>query len=153
MLIRLACAIKEKRIVSFLKKNLAENGFRLTWIDRRVKIWPVLESTGADLMVISRSFIPRPIEKSLAALKQLPETPLTVILDDRSDAGAHAELVVAGADQVLYAGLPLDGLRMRSARLLSPGSNSSCRQRQTTGKRTCRSYPILNPPARPCNSF
>lgn len=111
MLIRLACAVKEKNIVSFLKKNLPESGLLLTWINLRAKIWPVLESTGADLMVISRSLIPRPVGKNLAALKQLPETPLTVILDDRSDAGAHAELVVAGADQVLYAGLPLDGLR------------------------------------------
>ncbi len=62
------------------------------------------------MFLISRILIPRPLEASVAILNNLPEKPITIILDDRESSKAHADLLGAGADMVLYAGLPPDRL-------------------------------------------
>ncbi len=110
MLTRLVCAVKEKKLAVAIEKRLAQADVRLTIFHHPRNTWQDLVRSGGDVFLISRILIPRPLEASVAILNNLPEKPITIILDDRESSKAHADLLGAGADMVLYAGLPPDRL-------------------------------------------
>ena len=104
MLTRLIFSLKDKSLQELLEKNF------LVFPDVQVEsyvqdenLWRrVIEGCG-DIIVISESLIPRPLEANITLLNTLPETPTTVILHDFDSSEAHARLMAAGADVVLYA--------------------------------------------------
>jgi DNA-binding NtrC family response regulator len=110
VLTRLVCAVKEKKLAAAIEKRLAQADVRLTIFHHPRNTWQDLVRSGADVFIISRNLIPRPLDASVAILNNLPEKPITIILDDRESSKAHADLLGAGADMVLYAGLPPDRL-------------------------------------------
>ncbi len=105
MLIRLACAIKEKKIQAALDRQLSEQDVQVKFFEPRNTSWQDLVRSCADVIVVSKSVIPEPIEASVAILNRLPEKPVTVILHDRESSQEHANLLALGADMVLYSGI------------------------------------------------
>jgi DNA-binding NtrC family response regulator len=110
MLIRLVCAIKEKKLLKDLEKRLADLDVQLKSCGRRREPWQELVRSCGDIFIISRALIPKPIESSVATLNNLPEKPITIILHDQESSEKHANLLAAGADVVLYSGILLDSL-------------------------------------------
>ena len=110
MLIRLVCAIKEKKLLADLEKRLADSDVQLKICGRHKAPWQELVRSCGDVFVISRSLIPRPIESSVAILNDLPEKPVSIILHERESSEEHANLLASGADVVLYSGISLDSL-------------------------------------------
>jgi DNA-binding NtrC family response regulator len=110
VLTRLVCAVKEKKLAAAIEKRLAQADIRLTVFHHPHNTWQDLVRSCADVFLVSRTLIPRPVDASVAILNNLPEKPITIILDDRESSNAHANLLGAGADMVLYAGLPPDRL-------------------------------------------
>ncbi len=110
MLIRMVCAIKEKTLKSDLEKKLSDLDVQLKFHGGQKASWQDLVRSCADIFIISRSLIPKPIESSVAILNSLPEKPVTVILHDRESSEDHANLLAAGADVVLYTGIPLGSM-------------------------------------------
>ncbi|MFH2059598.1 MAG: sigma-54 dependent transcriptional regulator [Pseudomonadota bacterium] len=110
MLIRLACAIKEKQLQAELQKRLSDLDVQLKFFERRKAPWQELVRSCADVFIISRSLIPKPIESSMAILNNLPEKPITIVLHDQESSEEHANLLASGVDVALYSGISSDSL-------------------------------------------
>ncbi len=110
MLIRVICAISEKKLLPKLKNRLSQLDVQLE-ITREQKIpWQEMVRSCADIFIVSRRLIPPPIESNIAILNELPEKPVTIILDDRESSEEHAALLAMGSDVVLYSGVPFDSI-------------------------------------------
>jgi two-component system, NtrC family, response regulator AtoC len=110
VLTRLVCAVKEKKLAAAIEKRLSQADIRLKIFRDPHNAWQDLVRSCSDVFLISRTLIPKPVDASVAILNNLPEKPITIILDDRESSKEHATLIGAGADMVLYSGLPPDQL-------------------------------------------
>ncbi len=110
MLIRVVCAIKGKKLHTDLEQRLSNFDVQLKMLKKNKAQWQELVRSCADVFVVSKSLIPRPIESSVTLLNNLPEKPTTIILDDRESLEEHANLLASGADVVLYTGISQDSL-------------------------------------------
>jgi DNA-binding NtrC family response regulator len=110
MLIRVVCAIKEKKLHTDLEQRLSNFDVQIKMLKKHKAQWQELVRSCADVFVVSKSLVPRPIESSVTLLNNLPEKPTTIILDDRESSEEHANLLASGADVVLYTGISQDSL-------------------------------------------
>ncbi len=110
MLIRLACAIKEKAVRSKIERKMADLDIQLRVFRPNHFSWQALARSCSDVFVVSSSLIPRPVESSIALLNDLPENPVTIVLHDNESSEAHAKLLASGIDVVLYTGIPVESL-------------------------------------------
>lgn len=110
MLIRVVCAIKGKKLHTDLEQRLSNFDVQLKMLKKDKAQWQELVRSCADVFVVSKSLVPRPIESSVTLLNNLPEKPTIIILDDRESSEKHANLLASGADVVLYTGISQDSL-------------------------------------------
>ena len=110
MLIRLACAVKEKMIRSTIEKKMADLDIQLRFFKPHRLSWQALARSCADVFVVSSSLIPKPVDSSIALLNDLPENPVTVVLHDKASSEEHARLLASGIDVVLYSGIQEESL-------------------------------------------
>ncbi len=110
MLIRLVCAVKDKKLHGDLEKRLALSDVQLKMCGLKKAPWQELVRSCGDVFLVSKSLIPRPVESSVTMLNNLPEKPTTIVLHDRESSEEHANLLASGADVVLYSGISLDSL-------------------------------------------
>ena len=110
MLIRLSCAVKEKLLRRELARQMEDQDVQLRFFDRPRSPWQELTRSSADIILVSRGLIPKPIEASIAIVNQLPEKPILIILHDRDSPEEQANLMAAGADAVLFSGTPVNSL-------------------------------------------
>ncbi|HEN20963.1 MAG TPA: sigma-54-dependent Fis family transcriptional regulator [Desulfobacteraceae bacterium] len=102
MLIRLALGIKNKDLQRQLERSFPLSDVQIKCFGQMRTAWQKLVRSCGDIIVVSKSLIPGPIDSSIAMLNNLPENPTTVILHDNDSSEEHAQLVAAGADVVLY---------------------------------------------------
>lgn len=105
MLIRLGLALKDNRLQRYLENKLADTDVRVEICGSPRSVWQNVLRSGFDVIVISESYVPRPVDNGIAILNELPESPTTVVIHDSDSLKEHAQLAAAGADVVLYAGL------------------------------------------------
>jgi len=106
MLIRLVFVIEDRGLQQELVENFSRSDVQIECFGQEKNpLQKVVQSCG-DVIVISDSLIPRPLESGIAVLNTLPENPTTVILNDFDSAKKHAQLMAAGADVVLFSKLP-----------------------------------------------
>ena len=106
MLIRVGLAVKDSRLQAFLAKRLTDADVRVEVLGPPRAVWQSALRQGFDVVVISESFILRPVDNGIAILNELPESPTTIVIHDSDSLEDHAQLTAAGADVVLYTGLP-----------------------------------------------
>jgi two-component system response regulator AtoC len=105
MLIRVGLALKDSRLQRYLAKKLTDADVRVDVFGPPRAVWQNALRQGFDVIVISETFILRPVDNGIAILNELPENPTTVIIHDSDSLEEHAQLAASGADVVLYAGL------------------------------------------------
>jgi DNA-binding NtrC family response regulator len=110
MLIRVGLALKDKGLQQYLEKKLADADVRVEVCGPPRRVWQNALRSGFDVIVISESFVLRPVDNGIAILNELPESPTTIIIYDSDSLEEHAHLSAAGADVVLYAGLSKNSL-------------------------------------------
>jgi two-component system, NtrC family, response regulator AtoC len=110
MLIRLACAIKEKAIRSNLETRMADLDIQLRFFKSHQFSWQALARSCSDIFIVSSALIPKPVESSIALLNDLPENPITIVLHNKESSEEQAKLLASGIDVVLYTGIPVDSL-------------------------------------------
>lgn len=103
MLTRLILSIEDRELQSRLEHNFALSGTQVECHGQQKNPWSGVVQSCGDIIVISESLLPRPIESSISQLNDLPEAPTTVIIHDFDSSEEHARLMAAGADVVLYA--------------------------------------------------
>jgi DNA-binding NtrC family response regulator len=106
MIPRLILAIQDQGLQKHLERIFSEDDVRVECFGHAAAAWQKVVRSCGDVIVISESLLPRPSDTSIILLNDLPETPITVILNDHDDSEDLARLTAAGADVVLYAGLP-----------------------------------------------
>ena len=108
MLIRLVFVLKDVALQRKLEERFSRSDVQVECYGQmKNPLQKVVQSCG-DVIVISESLLPRPVESGIAILNTLPENPTTVVLNDKDSAREHAQLTAAGADVALYAKIPLD---------------------------------------------
>jgi len=110
MLIRVACAISEQKLLPEIKNWLSQLDVQLKITKDKKKPWQEMIRSCADIFIISRKLIPKPLESNIATLNELPEKPVIIILNDRESPEEHANLLATGADVVLFSGISFDGI-------------------------------------------
>ncbi|MCL7486804.1 MAG: sigma-54 dependent transcriptional regulator [Desulfobulbaceae bacterium] len=108
MLLRIVFALKDRVLEQQLEKSFARSDVHVECYGYAANsLQKVMQSCG-DVILVSDSLLPRPIETGISMLNNLPETPTTVILHDYDSSREHAEMMAAGADVVLYSKIPLE---------------------------------------------
>jgi transcriptional regulator with PAS, ATPase and Fis domain len=105
MIIRVALAIKNAKLQHQIEESLYNSDVQIKSYGGTPASWQKLIRSCGDIVVISKSTIPKPIDSQLAILNNLPEKPTIVVIHDSDSSEEHAHLVAAGADVVLYSGI------------------------------------------------
>ena len=101
MLVRLTFCIDDESLLDRLRQAFVDTDLLLECHGHHKSAWQKAIRSCADVIVISKSLIPQPVDVSVALLNELPEHPTTVILHGDVDSEAQARLVAIGADTVL----------------------------------------------------
>ncbi|MBU0675712.1 MAG: sigma-54 dependent transcriptional regulator [Proteobacteria bacterium] len=105
MLTRLVLAIEDAGLQNVLEESFASADVQVESCGQEKNPWQRVVQSCGDIIVVSESLIPQPVESSLTVLNNLPETPTTVVLHGFDSSEEHAQLMAAGADVVLYSGI------------------------------------------------
>ncbi len=106
MLIRLVLSIKNKNLQAYMENKFQQfDDIQVEACKDEKSPWQSVIRSCGDIIVISEAYIPAQIESSITMLNELPESPTTVVLHNSDSSEEHAQLVAAGADVVLYAGI------------------------------------------------
>lgn len=110
MLIRVVVAVEDRSMQRALEKSISLSDVQVKSCGRLQNPWQGLVRSCGDVVVVSESIVPRPLESSIAVLNDLPEKPTIVIIHGRDSSEEHAQLVASGADLVLYSGISRAGI-------------------------------------------
>jgi DNA-binding NtrC family response regulator len=78
---------------------------------QKAVLWDRVKAFPADLVVISRSSLPHPIEGTIDTIQSLPERPEVIVVSEKENAKERASLLIAGCTAVLNAALDDETLR------------------------------------------
>ena len=110
MLTRMILVLNNKDLEKHLEERISLTDVQVECLGHEKNAWQKVVQSCGDVIVISESFIPQPAESGIAILNNLPENPLTVVLQDADSSEQQAQLTAAGADVVLYSGISLRSL-------------------------------------------
>jgi len=110
MILRTVIAVRGGRLLRCLSTRLPADDVVLEKIRPSEGAWDRIVRKGGDVIVVSESLIPGPLDQTICMLNELPEVPTTVVITQSSSAEEHARLLAGGCDTVLYSGLPEDQL-------------------------------------------
>ena len=74
-------------------------------------IWDRVKAFPTDLVVVGRSSLPDPIDKTVATIQALPERPEVIVVSDEENPQERARMLIAGCTAVLNVTLDDDVLR------------------------------------------
>jgi len=111
MLLRVILAVENTERRRQLRRLLPKGDLLVETVRRRSHVWERAARRGGDVLVAAQSVIPTPLGNSVALFQHLPESPAIVVVCDHEDPEERAQLLAAGCDMVLYAGLPEESLR------------------------------------------
>ena len=106
MILRVVLLIEQQKLRDNLRRQLASSDIVFEQIRPGKRAWERVIRRGADVIIISQSTIPEPVDGNISVLADLPEVPTTVVISGSESVEEHAILLAAGCDTVLYAGLP-----------------------------------------------
>ncbi|MDT8391667.1 MAG: sigma 54-interacting transcriptional regulator [Lentisphaeria bacterium] len=138
MLIRLAICLTNRRRQKNLARNLEKEDIVLECYDADRAPWQKIIRSCSDIIVLSESLVPSPIEDGLAMLNELPEGPTSVILYDGGSVDSQAKIVAAGADLALDVQV--------SARSLAEAITTVVEARKIYSEKTFQAPPQGRPP-------
>ena len=72
----------------------------------KAHLWERALRRNCDVLLATESAVPPPVASSMALARDAPAAPAVIVLSSSEDPARHAELLAAGCDEVLYAGLP-----------------------------------------------
>ncbi len=108
MIRNLLIAVDHPTLQHQIQKRLAREDVVVEVPRSRGSIWKRVARETCDMVVLSKSLLPRPAQDLLKTLSQIPDAPAVVVVTERNDPEERAALIAAGAEEVLHAGLPTD---------------------------------------------
>ncbi len=110
MLVRILLRLDPAPLARRVARLIAQPNVLVHAAPKRQGLWEGLARESCDLVVLSRAALPGSPREVLSALRQLPDRPELIVLEERDDARARAELLAAGCYEVLSATLADDVL-------------------------------------------
>ncbi len=110
MLIKIACAVKGKKVFSHIKNYLSELDVQFVSYGNGKRAWPELATSCADIIIVGLENIPKPIESSISQMNALPEKPVTIAIHEHDSSEDQARLLSTGIDVVLHSGVSPESL-------------------------------------------
>jgi DNA-binding NtrC family response regulator len=108
MILNVLVAIDHPTLQHQIQRRLAREDVIVEIPRSRGNIWKRMARETCDVVVLSKSLLPRPAQDLLQTLAQIPDSPAVVVVTERNDPEERASLIAAGAEEVLHAGLPTD---------------------------------------------
>lgn len=105
MLIRMVLALANESLERSLENGIAMTDIEIEGVSRYEDAWQRVVRSCADIIVISESVFPEPVESGIAVLTSLPEGPTTVVLHNDDSTDVQASFIAAGAHSALYSGI------------------------------------------------
>lgn len=110
MLIRLGLCVENKQLQDNLKRRLDTLDIMLENYGQHRSAWQKVIRSCADIIVISESLIPQPLELGIAMLNELPENPTIIVIHDDNSSEGQARMVAAGADLAIFSGVSVQSI-------------------------------------------
>jgi len=106
MMLRIVITVSDAKLQRYLTDKLSAPDVIMDRVRPTKGAWERITRRGSDIIIVSQSLIPIPLESSFHLLNELPEIPTTIVITQHSSAALHASLLAAGCDTVLYSDLP-----------------------------------------------
>ncbi len=105
MLIRMVLALANETLEQSLENQMTMTDIEIESVSRYTDSWQRVVRSCADIIVISESVFPEPVESGIDVLTSLPEGPTTVVLHNDNSTDVQASFIAAGAHSALYSGI------------------------------------------------
>ena len=138
MLIRITLVVQDSALRKRLQSILARPDILVEIPRTGGHIWQRVVREPSDVLIISQSLLPCPLKHKMDELQRHPDSPAAVALSDSADPKVHAELMAAGCDAVLFAGLAVEQVRDVIETMLE-------KRRRLTQKRFFAPQPLAEP--------
>ena len=110
MLVRAILAVDEPKTEEKLRGALKGPDVILNVVRGKGGLWERISRESSDLILISESLIPEPAFETIGTLRNLPGSPLIVIISAHGRSEDEADWLAAGCDASLDGGLPAKAL-------------------------------------------
>ncbi len=131
MIHRVILAVSDKRFRNELRTLFDQSDTLVESLNTGRRLWEHLSSESGDLIVVSQDLVGE--AQRLEVLRELPDAPVLVVVQDQPDAKTEAVLLAAGCDAVLTRGLSRDVLKQALSALLE--KRAKILQESITAKR------------------
>lgn len=111
MIVRVIIAVEKLAMRRQLRDLIYKHDVIVETIKGKTHLLERISKESGDLIIISLSLIPKPVHDTIHLLQQLPDSPGVIVISDREDPEERAQLLAAGCDTVLYAGLSSERLQ------------------------------------------
>jgi len=98
-------ALDQPTLQTQLKQRLAKPDVLVRVPRARRNLWNRLARETCDMVILSKTLVPRQAVEAIASLGELPDAPALVVFTSKNDPEERAALLAAGAEEVLYSGL------------------------------------------------
>jgi DNA-binding NtrC family response regulator len=110
MLVRILLRVDPAPLGRRLARLIAQPNVLVQLAPKRQGLWEALTQESCDLVVLSRAALPGAPREVVSALRQLPDRPELIVLEEEEDPEDRAELLAAGCYEVLSPALADDVL-------------------------------------------
>jgi len=104
--VRVLIAIRDSVTRRMIEKKLKDKDVFIQTLKQSDLKWARIVQTTCDIIIASRSLIPRLIRDDTEDIPNLPQNPAFIIISERDDVRTFAEFRAAGALAVFHAHLP-----------------------------------------------
>jgi len=111
MLVRVLLAIKDDNFREHIKKLLPTGNVHIKEIQKKSDLLKVVPRESFDILIAGHSITQDYVPEIRKILLELPDFPRLIIISDRDSPEEHGELIAAGCDAIIYAGLKPAKLR------------------------------------------
>ncbi len=111
MLIHVLLAVDKPKLQKSLQTLFSQQDVIIDTISRKTHLLNCISRENCDLLIISKSLIPKPVFDTINLIQQLPDSPGIVVISEKEDPEERAKFLAAGCDAVLFAGLSDESLQ------------------------------------------
>lgn len=106
MILRVVVGLDDEALLRGIARGISGEDVVVERIRPSPRAWDRIVRKAGDVLIVSQTIIPAPLERSISLLNDLPEIPTTVVITSSDSAEEHAHLTACGCDTVLFSGLP-----------------------------------------------
>ena len=110
MLLRVILVVDNTPLRNTIRKLLSDSEFIVETVRMGNHAWARASRKSGDVIIVSESLIPEPMEDSISMVQNLPELRSIIVVTESEEPEHQANLMSAGCDMVLYSGLSAESL-------------------------------------------